>query len=195
MTEIVLFHHAQGLTPGVVALADDLRRAGHTVHTPDLYDGQTFDTLEAGVGYAQRVGFEAITEAAVRAAEALPGDVAYAGISLGVGAAQKLAQTRPGARGGVLISACLPPSEFGTSWPADVPVHIHGMEHDPEFDNGWDLPAARQIAAEAEDAALYLYPGEQHLFMDNSLPAYDEAAATLLTERVIAFLDRVGNVR
>ncbi len=50
MTEIVLFHHAQGLTPGIDAFADELRRAGHTVHTPDLYDGHTFDTLEEGLG-------------------------------------------------------------------------------------------------------------------------------------------------
>ena len=57
MTEIILFHHAQGLTSGLVAFAAELRRAGHTVHTPDLYDGHTFETLEEGVGYAKRVGF------------------------------------------------------------------------------------------------------------------------------------------
>ncbi len=193
MTGIVLFHHAQGLTTGVIAFADRLRAAGHVVHTPDLYDGHTFDTLDEGVGYAQRVGFEAITEAAVRAADALPAEVVYAGISLGVGAAQKLAQTRPGAHGALLISACLPRSEFGTSWPEDVPVQIHGMEHDLEFDNGWDLPAAREIVAEAEDAEVFLYPGDQHLFADSSLPAYDPAAAALLTERVLAFLDHIGN--
>ncbi len=191
MTEIVLFHHAQGLTPGVVAFADELRRAGHTVHTPDLYDGHTFDTLEEGVGYAQRVGFETITEQAVRAAEALPAAVIYGGVSLGVGPAQKLAQTREGARGALLISACLPRSEFGESWPEGVPAQIHAMEHDPEFDNGWDLPAARAIVDEAANAELFLYPGDQHLFADNSLASYDADAAALLTERVLGFLDGI----
>jgi len=57
MAEVVLFHHALGLTPGVVAFADELRRAGHTVHTPDLFDGRTFATIEEGMGYAEKIGF------------------------------------------------------------------------------------------------------------------------------------------
>lgn len=194
MTEIVLFHHAQGLTPGIVAFADDLRRAGHTVHTPDLYDGHTFDTLDEGVGYAGRLGFESITEQGVRAAEELPTAVVYADFSLGVGPAQKLAQTRAGARGVLLFSACLPRSEFGPSWPEGVPVQIHAMANDPEFDNGWDLPAARALVSEAENAELFLYPGEQHLFADRSLPSYDAAAARLLMERVLSFLAQVNDV-
>jgi dienelactone hydrolase len=54
---VVLFHHAQGLTPGVVAFAGELRRAGHTVHTPDLFEGHTFATIEEGMGYAEQIGF------------------------------------------------------------------------------------------------------------------------------------------
>src|SRR5215218_7348990 len=165
MAEVVLFHHAQGLTPGVAAFADELRRAGHTVHTPDLYDGRTFATLEEGL--------------------------VYAGFSLGLGPAQRLAQTRPGARGALLFYACLPVSEFGPSWPAGVPVQIHAMESDPEFDNGWDLPAARALVEEAEDGELFLYPGDQHLFADSSLPSYDADAAALLGQRVLNFLDRI----
>ena len=46
MTEILLFHHALGLTPGITEFAGHLRGAGHTVHTPDLYDGHTFRTVE-----------------------------------------------------------------------------------------------------------------------------------------------------
>jgi dienelactone hydrolase len=53
MIEVVLFHHAQGLTPGVVAFADELRRAGHTVHTPDLFEGRTFGSIEAGMGFVE----------------------------------------------------------------------------------------------------------------------------------------------
>lgn len=36
MAEVLLFHHALGRTPGVLAFADDLRRVSHTVHVPDL---------------------------------------------------------------------------------------------------------------------------------------------------------------
>lgn len=191
MAEVVLFHHAQGLTPGVAAFADELRRAGHTVHAPDLYDGRTFATLEEGLAYAEEVGFDEVTERGIQAAEALPAELVYAGFSLGLGPAQRLAQTRPGARGALLFYACLPVSEFGPSWPAGVPVQIHAMESDPEFDNGWDLPAARALVEEAEDGELFLYPGDQHLFADSSLPSYDADAAALLGQRVLNFLDRI----
>jgi dienelactone hydrolase len=191
MAEVVLFHHAQGLTPGVAEFAEDLRRAGHTVHAPDLYDSRTFATLEEGLAYAEEVGFDEVTERGIQAAEALPTELVYAGFSLGLGPAQRLAQTRPGARGALLFYACLPVSEFGPSWPAGVPVQIHAMESDPEFDNGWDLPAAQALVEEAEDGELFLYPGDQHLFADSSLPSYDADAAALLGQRVLNFLDRI----
>jgi dienelactone hydrolase len=191
MAEVVLFHHAQGLTPGVAEFAEDMRRAGHTVHAPDLYDGRTFATLEEGLAYAEEVGFDEVTERGIQAAEALPTELVYAGFSLGLGPAQRLAQTRPGARGALLFYACLPVSEFGPSWPAGVPVQIHAMESDPEFDNGWDLPAAQALVEEAEDGELFLYPGDQHLFADSSLPSYDADAAALLGQRVLDFLDRI----
>ena len=188
MTEILLFHHALGLTPGITEFADHLREAGHTVHTPDLYDGHTFRTVEEGVGFARDTGFGTIMERGVRAADDLPSDLVYAGFSLGVMPAQQLAQTRPGARGALLLEACVPPSEFGSSWPDDVPVQIHGMEADPSFAGEGDLDAARALVDEAADAELFLYPGDQHLFADPSLPSYEAEAAALLTKRVLAFL-------
>jgi dienelactone hydrolase len=191
MAEVVLFHHAQGLTPGVLALADAMRDAGHTVHAPDLYGGRTYATLEEGMAHVQASGFESLVERAVRAIDVLPAELVYVGISLGVAPAQRLAQTRAGARGALLISACFPRGEFGPAWPADVPVQIHAMEADPEFDNGWDLPAAREIIAEADDAELFLYPGDAHLFADASLPSYDAEATALLQRRMLALLRQV----
>ena len=188
MAEVVLFHHAQGLTPGVVSFADELRAAGHVVHTPDAYDGRTFDTLEAGVGHAREVGFAALSDRAVRAVDGLPSELVYAGFSLGVGPAQALAQTRAGAQGALLFAACMPVSEYAESWPASVPVQVHAMDHDPEFANEWDLPAARALVEEAEQGELFLYPGDQHLFADSSLSSYDAEAAALLTRRVLDFL-------
>ncbi len=188
MTEVLLFHHAQGLTSGVLAFADELRGAGHTVHTPDLYDGRTFETLDEGLGYAKEIGFGEVFERGVKAAEALPAELVYAGFSLGVMPAQALAQTRAGARGALLFYSALPVSEFGGSWPDGVPVQVHAMDADPFFVGEGDIEAARAIVAEADDAELFLYPGDQHLFADSSLPAYDEDAAGLLQQRVLAFL-------
>jgi len=189
MTEILLFHHAQGQTQGFLAFADELRAAGHVVHAPDLYDGNTFTDLDEGVGYAKKVGFGAIAERGRLAADGLPHELVYAGFSLGVMPAQMLAQTRPGAKGALLFSAAFPASEFGGPWPPGVPLQIHMMEEDE-----WaleDLPAARELVESVDAAELFLYPGDRHLFADNSLPDYDESAATLLQQRVLAFLKGV----
>jgi dienelactone hydrolase len=187
MTDVVLYHHVQGLTDGVRSFADDLRRAGHTVHTPDLFSGRTFDTIEEGMAFAGEAGFGALVERGVAAAQELRPEVVYAGFSFGVMPAQQLAQTRPGARGAVFMSGCLPIEEFGDAWPDGVPVQVHGKEGDSFFAE--DLEAARALVASADQAELFLYPGEEHLFADPSLPAYDAAAAGALTERVLAFLD------
>ena len=189
MAEVVLFHHAQGLTPGVVAFADELRRGGHTVHTPDLLDGRTFSTIEDGMRYAEEIGFPAeVIERGVRAVEGLPAGLVYAGGSLGVLPAQMLAQTRPGARGALLFYSCVPVSAFGPAWPAGVPVQVHGMDADPIFVGEGDIDAARELIGQAEDGELFLYPGDQHYFADSSLPSYDPEATALLTQRVLDFL-------
>jgi dienelactone hydrolase len=189
MAEVLLFHHAQGLTSGVRAFADELRGAGHTVHAPDLYDGHVFETLDEGIGYARTIGFGEVLERGVRSAEGLPAELVYAGFSLGAMPAQALAQTRPGARGALLIYAAVPVSEFGEAWPEGVPVQVHAMEADPFFVDEGDIDAARALVAEADDAELFLYPGDQHLFADSSLASYDADAAGLLRQRVLAFLD------
>jgi dienelactone hydrolase len=186
MAEIVLFHHALGVTHGVQAFADDLRSRGNIVHVPDLFDGKTFTELEAGVAYARGAPVDERVEAAI---EALPNEIVYAGWSLGVMAAQRLAQTRPGSRGALLISSAVAPEEFGGPWPAGVPLQMHMMEND-EWAKDYDIPAAREIVAKVKGAELFLYPGDGHLIADSSAPDYDEKAALLLQKRVLEFLDK-----
>jgi dienelactone hydrolase len=193
MAEVLLFHHAQGLTAGVIAFADALGAAGHTVHKPDLFEGRTFDSIEAGVGYVEGVGFEEMRERGVRVADDLPAELVYIGFSFGVLPAQKLAQTRPGARGAVLFYSAIPVSgewAFGP-WPKSVPVQVHGMDNDPIFVGEGDVEAAKEIVAAADDGELFLYPGDQHYFADSSLPSYDPAATALATRRVLELLARV----
>ncbi|GGS79679.1 dienelactone hydrolase [Streptomyces tanashiensis] len=189
MAEVLLFHHALGLTEGVHAFADGLRRAGHTVHVPDLYEGRTFADVEAGAAYAQEAGFGTIVARGERAAEGLPEAIVYAGFSLGVLPAQKLAQTRPGAVGALLISACVPVTEFGAAWPEGVPVQVHGMDADPFFAGEGDLAAARDLVAGAADRELFLYPGTAHLFAERGTADHVPEAAALCAERVLCFLD------
>jgi dienelactone hydrolase len=188
MSEVLLYHHVQGLTDGVRSFADELHQAGHIVHTPDLFDGRTFETLDEGMAFAREAGFGTLAERGLAAAEGLDPSIVYAGFSLGVMIAQQLAQTRPGARGALLIYSCLPVSEFGASWPDGVPVQVHGKDADPFFLE--DLEAAQALVTSTDQAELFLYPGEEHLFADSSLTGYDRRAAQLLTKHVLAFLDQ-----
>ncbi len=193
MAEVLLFHHAQGLTPGVHAFAEDLRSAGHTVHTPDLFEGRTFGSIDDGMAHIKASGMDEMVEKGERTADDLPKDLVYAGFSFGEMIAQKLAQTRPEARGALLFYSCIPISgewAFGP-WPEGVPVQIHGMDNDPIFVGEGDVDAAREIVDKVKDAELFLYPGDQHYFADNSLPSYDPEATALLTKRVLEFLARV----
>jgi dienelactone hydrolase len=196
MAELLLFHHAQGLTAGCLSFADELRAAGHVVHAPDLYDGKTFTELADGVGYAEQVGFDTIIERGRLAADGLPNEIVYAGFSLGALPAQMLAQTRPGTKGALLFHSCVPTSEFGGAWPQGVPLQIHMMDADEwALPPNEDLDVARQLNETVASAELFLYPGDRHLFADKSLPGYDEGAATLLRQRVLSFLDDIEQLR
>jgi dienelactone hydrolase len=163
------------------------------VHTPDLFGGRTFDSIEEGAGFTQGDGAPDFDALADEAAAALPAALVYAGTSFGVMQAQRLAQTRPGAAGALLFESAVPISgdwAFGP-WPDGVPVQIHGMDADEFFAGEGDIDAAREIVATVADGELFVYPGDQHLFADPSLPSYDAEAAALLTQRVLAFLARV----
>jgi dienelactone hydrolase len=192
VAEVLLFHHALGLTRGCISFADTLRAADHVVHTPDLFEGKVFTELTDGVRYAEEVGFDTIIERGRLGAESLPSGLVYAGFSLGVLPAQMLAETTPGAKGALLFHSCVPPSEFGGPWPEGVPVQVHLMDADEwALPPNQDLAAARELAETVDSAELFLYPGNRHLFADNSLADYDQLAAALLMDRVLGFLDKI----
>jgi dienelactone hydrolase len=196
MAEVVLFHHVQGLTDGIRTFADELRAGGHTVHTPDLFDGERPATIEDGIAHTQSIGGDVLDKRADQAVADLPDGLVYAGFSSGAGTAQRLAQTRPGARGALLYESCIPITgewAFGP-WPDGVAVQIHGMDQDPIFALEGDIDAARVLVDTVgpELAELFVYPGDRHLFADSSLPSYDADAAALVVQRSREFLDRVG---
>ncbi len=188
MAEVLLLHHVLGRTKGIEAIADQMRDAGHTVHVPDLFDGRIFTSLEEGLVFVKEIGFEEVKMRGIRAADELSNDVVYAGFSLGVSAAQQLAQTRKGARGALFFHACFPTSAFESQWPADLPVQVHAMSSDPFFVEDGDIYAARELVASANHAELFLYEGKEHLFTDSSLPSYDNDATQLVIKRVLDFL-------
>lgn len=189
MTDLLLFHHALGVTAGMDAFADDLRAAGHRVVVPDLFDGATFDSIAAGVGHAQSVGFDKIIDRGVAEADELGDRFAVAGFSLGALPAQKLAQTDSRVAGAILYHAAVPISTFGNAWPAGVALQVHIGEDDEWAEE--DLGAARELTAES-GGELFLYPGPGHLITDSSFADHHPRNAARILERTLAFLDSLG---
>jgi len=188
VSRIVLFHHAQGLTDGVVAFADRLRDAGHEVMVPDLFEGATFATLDEGVAAVEAMGFESILATGVSMGSSGPSEV-YAGFSLGALVAHKLAQTRPGAKGALLYHyGDVPVEMFGDIWPDGVSVQFHISEQDEWREEGVVEEFVRRVG-EVATGELFEYPGSAHLFTDSSLAEYQAESASLVVGRTLAFLD------
>lgn len=191
MAQIVLFHHVRGLSDGIGALAAQLSTAGHSVVSPDLFAGQTFATVSEGITHVQDIGFDTVVQRGAAAAAQLPSNLVYMGVSLEVMPAQYLAQTRAGARAAILLHAAVSPEAFGTPWPVDLPTQIHAMDRDPSFVLEGDIEAARQIVAKSKAAALYLYPGAGHLFIDSTDTDYDADATSIVMTRVLDLLAKL----
>ena len=196
MAEVVLFHHVQGLTDGVRAFGAALGEGGHTVHVPDLFDGERPATIDEGIALVQAIGDEELDKRTAAVIDALPPGLVYGGFSFGGATAQALAQTTPGARGALLYESCVSLTEdwsFGL-WPDGLPVQIHGMDKDPIFAGEGDLDAAKELVAIVgpQLAELFTYQGDKHLFTDSSLPSYDPEAAALVIRRSVEFLDKLG---
>jgi dienelactone hydrolase len=188
MAEVALFHSAQGLRPGVVGFADDLRKGGHVVHTPDLFDGAVFERLDEGIAFRDEIGIPELIRRAGEAVAELPPTTAMAGFSMGASAAAYLAAHRPEGRGHVQMHAAIPPRELGVdAWPP-VPVQVHFAVDDPWVDADELRSLSEAVRAAGVDFEEFSYPGDGHLFADPDLPEYDEASSQLMRRRVLAFL-------
>jgi dienelactone hydrolase len=189
MAEVILFHHALGVTDGVRAFADQLRDGGHSVTVGDLFGGTTFGTIEEGVAYEEQLGWDEMIARSEAAIAPLPPQVLIGGFSLGAVYAQRLVQTREGALGALLYhGGDNPPETFEVPWPAGAELQVHVSEDDKWFNR----EGCEQLVSDVPGAELFLYPGSAHLFTDRSWEEYDEAATALVIERTLAFLNRVG---
>ena len=189
MAEVILFHHALGVTDGVRGFADWLREGGHQVTVGDLFGGTTFNKIEEGVAYEEQLGWDEMIARSEAAIASFPPQVVIGGFSLGAVYAQRLVQTREGSLGALLYHGGDNPSEaFGVPWPNGAGLQVHVSEDDKWFNR----EGGEQLVSEVPGAELFLYPGLAHLFTDRSWEEYDEASTALVIERTLAFLDCVG---
>lgn len=188
MSTIVLFHHVLGLTPGVLAVADRLRIAGHEVHTPDLFEGQVFDDLPSGLALVDQLGHEEFLARVESSVASLPDDLVCAGFSLGAMAAQHLLQHRPGVQAAILYHSFVEPSMLGGRWPDEVPVRILAADADPFFVGDGDLDAAQAWSAQHPNLTITLFEGNGHLFLEPGQPDHDPAATEAALSQTLALL-------
>lgn len=182
MADILLFHSVLGLRQVELDLADQWRSAGHSVVTPDLFDGRKAETYDEGFVIRKDVGLQIIADRAIRAAEQEPDGVVLAGVSMGAGMAARVWQKRPDAKGILFISGPAP-------WPENVagtPVQLHAARPEPfdeeEVFEGW---RAENPGAHLE---VYRYDDVGHYFLDPTLPDYSKAASQQCRERCLNFL-------
>ncbi|MFD0527953.1 dienelactone hydrolase family protein [Kitasatospora arboriphila] len=189
MAQIVLFHSAYGLRPAVHAAADRLRAAGHEVHTPDLYDGRVFDTVEDGMAYKDELTTDELLRRAVHAAAPLLGQggpgLVYAGLSLGAALAQNLALADTNAAGLLLLHGT---SDIRDDAATSVAVQLHVAEPDPfepeDWLNAWYLRMTKAAPTSRSTATA----APSHIYTDPELPDYDEEAAERTWATALAFL-------
>ncbi|PFG43158.1 dienelactone hydrolase [Isoptericola jiangsuensis] len=185
MAEIVLFHHARGVTDGVRSFAEVLRGHGHVVHLPDLFEGQVFDTVEEGVAHAGVVGEDVLAERAATFVDRLPAGIVHGGMSMGAARAAEGVLRRPGARAAFFLYGAVAPSWWGATWPEGVPSQAHVSADDP-----WrETEAEDEYVADVPGGELFVYPGSGHLFAEPGHPDHDPDAAALATRRVLELLD------
>ncbi|MFF2654669.1 dienelactone hydrolase family protein [Streptomyces sp. NPDC058045] len=186
--DIMLFHSTFGLRPAVHAAADRLRAAGHEVHTPDLFDGRTCESVEEGMELRDGLGREELLRRAVLAAAPYSErGLVYAGFSFGASVAQTLALGDAEARGLLLIHGT---SDIADSASADgLPVQLHVAEPDPFETDDWLSAWYLRMSRAGADVEVYRYPGAGHLYTDPDLPDYDAEAAESTWRTALGFLD------
>ncbi|MFF5299660.1 dienelactone hydrolase family protein [Streptomyces sp. NPDC013161] len=185
---IMLFHSTYGLRPAVRDAAERLRAAGHEVWTPDLFEGQTFETVEEGMAFNDGIGKDEVLKRAVLAAAPYSErGLVYAGFSLGASVAQTLALGDEKACGLLLLHGT---SDIAVNASVDdLPVQLHVAEPDQFETDDWLSSWYLQMGRAGADVEIYRYAGAGHLYTDPDLPDYDEEAAEATWRVALGFLE------
>lgn len=187
MAEILLFHHALGLTEGLQSLAERLRANHHIVHCPDSYSGKTFKHLDEGVRFAQELGHDALEEVANRAARQHRDADVVMGFSLGASQAQQLAQHKRRFKACLLMGGALPPESLGGDWRHTCALQVHVADPDE-----WVKPSeVNGLIYHAPHGELFTYPNKGHMFVDTSSKDYDADAADQFEDRMVEWLAKI----
>lgn len=190
MAQLLLLHHALGVTSALRRLADRFEDAGHDVVVPDLFESRVFASVEEGMEHVESVGIETLAGLGEDAASDMQPGFVVCGISLGAIAAMRAGVSNDAVAAVVVASACIPEEYIGGPWPRTLPLRVVASREDAMFRDEGDLEAATEYTHSAQQAKLKLMPGREHLFVEADDPE-STAATEWLVETVMRFLDRV----
>jgi dienelactone hydrolase len=186
VAHVVLFHSVYGRRPAVLAAADRLRAAGHTVIAPDLYAGQATETADEGFALCDQVGWPVILGRARQALAGMPAETVLAGLSMGASVAAALLGERPETAGLLLLHNTGGAGAEGIRH--GLPAQLHIAEPDV-YQPAAEIAAWEQAMADAGAAVqVFRYAGAGHLFTDPGTPDYDGGADALAWQRSLRFL-------
>jgi carboxymethylenebutenolidase len=194
---VVVIQEWWGLVDHIKDLCDRFAAEGFVALAPDLYRGETTtEPDEAGklmmtlnIEQAAKDMSGAVDEVARRSGNA-EGGVAVVGFCMGGGLALMVAANR-----GDLVKAVAP--FYGLiPWQGAQPdytkmtaaVQGHYAEKDDYFNPEAVAGLEKQLDAAGVEHELFIYPGADHAFFNDTRPeVYDASAASTAWERTLAF--------
>jgi len=191
---IVVIHENRGLNPHIEDVARRLALEGFMAFAPDALTplgGYPGDDEKAAQLFGQLDSAKR-TEDLVAAADYLKarpdctGKIGVVGFCFGGTVANTIAVRMPDLAAAVPFYGGQPSADDAAKIKAPLLIHYAG--NDDRVNAGWPAYEAA-LKANGVKYEMFMYPGTQHGFHNDTTPRYDEAAAKLAWSRTIAFFN------
>jgi carboxymethylenebutenolidase len=192
---ILVIHENRGLNPHIEDITRRLALEHFMAFAPDAltplggYPGTEDEARELFPKLEQAKTREDFVTAAdvLRKRADCTGKIGAVGFCYGGGIVNYLATRMPELRAGVAFYGDQPPA-------ADVPkiqapLLLHYAETDARINAGWP-PYEAALKENKKKYKVFIYPGTQHGFNNDTTPRYDAAAANLAWSRTVDFFKK-----
>lgn len=189
---VLVLHAWWGLKPFFKQVSDRLAEQGFTVLAPDLYKGQTANTIEQAKALLEKRDREFMGDTVKTARDLLLArtkhkTIGVVGFSMGASWSLMAAADAPDR----ISAAVLFYGTYGVDF-SQVRAKILGHYSDSDEWEPMDDVRAMQADMKAAglDVTLHVYPKVGHWFVEEDRPEYDPAAAKQAWQRTYKFLKK-----
>ena len=192
---ILVIHENRGLNPHIEDIARRLALDGFMAFAPDAltplggYPGDEDKARELFSKLDQAKAREDFVTAAsvLRKRYDCTGKIGAVGFCYGGGIVNFLATRTPELKAGVPFYGDQPPAAEVAK--IHAPLLIHYAENDERINAGWPAYEAA-LKENKKKYEVFIYPGTQHGFNNDTTPRYDAAAAKLAWSRTVEFFKK-----